>query len=205
MGVAFGSDTEKNKRTTLAEPKWRAGLSAQSRLPEGNQNMNSLTKWNPFRKSNGGEEWAPLARWSPVREMEQLENRMERLLRNWPAWPEIKEPMAVADWAPQVDITEDDKEYLVKAEVPEVKKEDIKVRVEDGTLCITGERKSEKEEKGKKFHRIERAYGSFERSFTLPDDADATKVSSEFKDGMLQVHLPKNPNAKPKAIEVKVQ
>ena len=79
------------------------------------------------------------------------------------------------------------------------------MKVEEGTLSITGERKSEKEEKGKKFHRIERSYGSFERSFTLPDDADATKVTSEFKDGMLKVHLPKNPNAKPKAIEVKVQ
>ena len=111
----------------------------------------------------------------------------------------------MSDWAPRVDISEDDKEYIVKAEVPEVKKEDIKVRVEEGVLRITGERKSEKEEKGKKFHRIERSYGSFERSFTLPDDADATKVTSEFTEGMLQVHLPKSPSAKPKAIEVKVQ
>ena len=92
----------------------------------------------------------------------------------------------------------------MKAEVPEVKKEDLKVTVEDGTLSITGERKSEKEEKGRRFHRIERAYGSFERSFTLPDDADATKVVSDFKDGVLKVHLPKNPNPKPKAIEIKM-
>ena len=164
--------------------------------------MNALTKWNPFHKSNGGDEWGPLARWNPIREMEQMQNRMERLLGNW---PELKEPMTSAEWSPLVDITEDEKEYLVKAEVPEVKKEDLKVKVEDGTLSITGERQSEKEEKGKKFHRIERSYGSFERSFTLPDDADATKVSSEFKDGVLKVHLPKNPNAKPKAIEVKIQ
>ncbi len=93
----------------------------------------------------------------------------------------------------------------MKAEVPEVKKENLKVKVENGTLSISGERRSEKEEKGKKFHRIERAYGTFERSFSLPDDADATKVTSEFKDGMLNVHLPKSPNAKPKAVEVKVQ
>jgi HSP20 family protein len=167
--------------------------------------MSALTKWNPFRKSNGGEEWGPLSQWNPAREMERFENRMLRLFRNWPAWPELNEPLAVADWAPQVDITEDDKEYLVKAEAPEVKKEDLKVRVEAGVLSITGERKSEKEEKGKKIHRIERAYGSFERSFTLPDDVDTTKVSSDFKDGVIKVHLPKNPNARPKATEIKIQ
>lgn len=167
--------------------------------------MNALTKWSPFRKSHGGEEWEPLARWSSLREMEQMQNRMERLLGNWPIWPEMKEPMTSAEWSPLVDITEDEHEYLVKAEVPEVKKEDLKVTVEDGTLSITGERKSEKEEKGKKFHRIERSHGSFERRFTLPDDADATKVTSDFKDGLLKVHLPKSPNAKPKAIEVKIQ
>ncbi len=167
--------------------------------------MNALTKWSPFRKSNGGEEWGLLARWSPLREMEQMQNRMERLLGSWPTWPELKVPMTSAEWSPLVDITEDEHEYLVKAEVPEVKKEDLKVKVEDGTLSITGERKSEKEEKGKKFHRIERSYGSFERSFTLPDDADATKITSDFKDGLLKVHLPKSPNAKPKAIEVKIQ
>lgn len=167
--------------------------------------MNALTKWNPFRKSNGGEAWGPMARLNPVREMEELESRMERLLRNWVAWPELKQPLAVADWAPQVDITEDEKEYLVKAEVPGVNKEDLKVKVEDGTLSIAGERKSEKEEKGKKYHRVERSYGSFERSFTLPEATEANKISSEFKDGMLTVHLPKNPNAKTKAIEIKVQ
>jgi HSP20 family protein len=164
-----------------------------------------LTKWNPFRKSKRGEEWGPLARWNPITELEQMENRIERLFRNWPAVPELKEPLTTADWAPRVDITEDNKEYLVKAEVPEVKKEDLKVRVEDGVLRITGERKSEKEEKGKKFHRIERSYGGFERSFTLPEATDTSKISSEFKDGVLMVHLPKNPNAKPRAIEIKVQ
>lgn len=167
--------------------------------------MNTLTKWNPFRKANGGESVGPLTRWNVAKELEQFENRMDQLFRNWPILAEINEPLAVADWTPPVDITEDDKEYLVKAELPEVRKEDLKVKVEDNVLTITGERKSEKEEKGKKYHRIERSYGSFERSFTLPDDADATKVTSEFKDGVLLVHLAKNPGAKPKAIEVKVQ
>ena len=86
-----------------------------------------------------------------------------------------------------------------------MKKEDVKVTVEEGVLTIRGERKAEKEEKGKKYHRVERSYGSFERSFTLPEASDASKINSEFKDGVLTVHLPKNPNAKPKAIEIKVQ
>ena len=79
------------------------------------------------------------------------------------------------------------------------------MNVEDGVLSVSGERKTEKEEKNKKFHRIERSYGTFQRSFTLPDDADGVKVAAEFKDGVLKVHLPKNAVAKPKAIAVKVQ
>ena len=103
-----------------------------------------------------------------------------------------------------MDITEDDKEYLVKADLPEVKKEDVKVTVENGVLIITGERKFEKEEKDKRYHRLERSYGNFLRSFTLPGAADGSKVSAEFKDGVLKVRLPKTEKAKPKAVEVKV-
>ena len=110
----------------------------------------------------------------------------------------------MAEWSPLVDITEDEKEYLIKAEVPEIKKEDIKLLVQDNVLTISGERKSEKEEKGKKYHRVERTFGSFMRSFTLPEDADGSKVAAEYKDGMLNVRLPKSEKAKPKSIEVKV-
>jgi HSP20 family protein len=115
-----------------------------------------------------------------------------------------KEALRVAQWSPLVDITEDEKEYLIKAELPDMKKEDVRLTVENDVLAISGERTFEKEEKGKKYHRIERAYGSFVRSFTLPEDADGSKVSADFKDGMLQVHLPKSQKAKPKAIEIKV-
>ncbi len=168
--------------------------------------MNALTKWNPFRTSSEIEEWGPLARWSPFREMERVQREMDRLFNGGMARSTRgEEPMTITAWSPSVDITEDDKEFLVKAELPEVKKDEVKVTVEDDVLTIRGERKAEKEEKGKKYHRIERSYGSFERSFTLPEAADAGKISSEFKDGVLTVHLPKNPNAKPKAIEVKVQ
>ena len=115
-----------------------------------------------------------------------------------------RDEITLADWAPLADITEDDKEYVIKAELPDVKKEEVKVTVENGTLTISGERKFEKEEKKKKYHRVERSYGSFVRSFTLPDQADSSKVKAEFKNGMLTVRVPKNEKAKPKQIEVNV-
>ncbi|MFB3778240.1 MAG: Hsp20/alpha crystallin family protein [Bryobacteraceae bacterium] len=111
----------------------------------------------------------------------------------------------VADWSPTVDISETDDEYLVKAEIPEVDRKDVKVTVQDGLLTIQGERKQEKEEKGKRFHRVERAYGTFLRTFDMPDGVDEEKLRAEFKDGMLLVHLPKTEKAKTKAIEVKVE
>lgn len=115
-----------------------------------------------------------------------------------------EENMTVPEWAPAVDIIEDEKEYLIKVELPEIPKEAVKVTMEGGTLTISGERKGEKEEKGRRFHRIERYYGSFARSFTVPDDAEDGKVNAEFKDGMLRVHLAKTEKARPKQIEVKV-
>ena len=115
-----------------------------------------------------------------------------------------EEQIAVPEWTPLVDISEDDKEYRIKVELPEVKKEDVKVTAEEGTLTIMGERKFEKDEKGKKYHRVERAYGSFMRNFSLPDDASAAKVTADFKDGVLAVHLAKTAKTKPQQIEVKV-
>lgn len=115
-----------------------------------------------------------------------------------------EEQIAVPEWAPLVDISEDEKEYRIKAELPEVKREDVKVTAEEGTLTITGARKFEKEEKGRRYHRVERAYGTFGRSFSLPDDASPAKVSAEFKDGVLTVHLVKDVKAKPPQVEIKV-
>lgn len=198
--VADGRDTRTTARLT-----GRASLPGKKLPARKVLNMSNLSIWNPFRRSTALDEWRPLSRWNPSREMEDMQRRVDELIRNLPALPESREPLAVAEWAPAVDIAEDDKEYLVKAELPDVKKEDVKVTVEDGTLSITGERKSEKEEKGRKFHRIERSYGRFERTFALPDNADAMKVTSNFKDGLLEVHLAKNPVAKPKATEIKIQ
>jgi len=114
------------------------------------------------------------------------------------------ENITVPEWAPLVDIMEDEKEYLIKIELPEVHKDDVKVTVEGGTLTIAGERKAEKEVKGRKLHRVERFYGRFERSFSIPDDAEGSEVKAEFKDGILRVHLAKSEKARPKQVEVKV-
>ncbi len=149
-----------------------------------------------------------ITRWNPMREMEDMQRRMSSLF-DWSPFRRGNlaaedENMTVPEWAPLVDIAEDGKEYLIKVELPEVPKEDVKVTVENGTLTISGERKAEKEEKGRKFHRLERFYGRFERSFTIPDDAESGEVKADFKDGVLRVHLAKSEKARPKQIEVKV-
>jgi HSP20 family protein len=145
-----------------------------------------------------------LTRWEPLREMEEFQNRLSTLFGRPSRRGNGREEITLPEWTPLADITEDEKEYLIKAELPEMKKEDVKVTVENGVLTISGERKFEKEEKKRKYHRVERGYGTFMRSFALPDDADFNKVNAEFKSGVLTVHVPKSEQAKPKQIEVKV-
>lgn len=145
-----------------------------------------------------------LVRWDPFRELEDMSERLNRVFARPSMRNAGKENLTVADWMPVVDISESDGEYLIKAELPEVKKEDVKVTVEEGVLTIQGERRHEKEEKGKKYHRVERSYGSFVRSFTLPESVDEGAVKAEYKDGVLNLHLPKSEKVKPKAIDVKV-
>jgi HSP20 family protein len=108
------------------------------------------------------------------------------------------------DGAPFVDIQETAQEYFIKAEMPEMKREDVQVNVLDGVLTIEGERSQEKEEQGKTFHRAERSYGKFVRQFGLPAEVDAAKVQAEYRDGVLNVHLPKAAAAKSTAVNVKV-
>jgi HSP20 family protein len=149
-----------------------------------------------------------LVRWDPFRELEEMSTRLNRFfghqMPSRPAGDAGKDAMMTFDWAPTVDVVETPEEFQLKVELPEVKKEDVKVSVDHGVLRLEGERRQEKEDKGKKYHRIERSYGSFLRTFTLPDNIDDTKVRAEFKDGMLNVRLPKTEKSKPKAIEVKV-
>lgn len=146
-----------------------------------------------------------LIKWDPFRELEDVSSRLNRIFGRTAGRTESdNEMLAVADWMPSVDISETDAAYLIKGEIPGVNKEDVKVTIQDGMLTIQGERKMEKEEKGKKFHRVECSYGSFVRSFRVPDDADESAVKAEFKDGMLNVTLPKSAKAKPKSINVSV-
>jgi HSP20 family protein len=146
-----------------------------------------------------------IVRWDPFRELEDMSMRLGRFF-NQPRLRRVDDDDGsfFADWAPAVDVQETDKEYIVKADLPDVRKEDVKVGIEDGVLTLEGERKQEKEEKGKKFHRVERVYGKFVRRLALPMEVEAQKVAAEFKDGVLNVRMPKAEAAKPRAIDVKV-
>ena len=147
-----------------------------------------------------------LTTWNPFRELDEVQNRLGNFFgTTFPRFGNGNGGMQLAEWSPQVDIIEGEKEYLVKADLPEMKKEEIKVTMEEGVLQISGERKVEKEEKNKKFHRMERSYGRFERTFMMPDDADSTKIAAEFKEGILKVRIPKSPVVKPKAVEIAVK
>jgi HSP20 family protein len=135
-----------------------------------------------------------------LRDFEEMPDKLQRFFSPFLA----NESVTAAEWSPLVDISETEKEYLFKVELPEVNAKDVNVTIREGVLTIEGERQAEKEETGKKFHRVERYYGKFVRTFAVPVDADDTKVGAEFKDGMLAVHLPKAEKARPKTIEVKV-
>lgn len=142
-------------------------------------------------------------RWDPFLELEEMQTRLNRLFGSRQPSQTAEFP-AFAGWSPAVDVQETDKEYLIKADLPDVKREDVRVELQEGMLAIEGERRQEKEETGKRFHKIEREYGKFVRRFAVPTEVDASKASAEFRDGVLSVHLPKSPIAKPKTITVKV-
>lgn len=144
--------------------------------------------------------------WNPLRDLETLQDRLLRAMNGQTSKhvPERQVPLASSQWTPSVDISEDANEYLIKAELPEVSKEDVKLTVENDVLTIKGERRFEPETDQKKYHRIERGYGSFTRVFALPEDADSERVVAEFRNGLLTVHLPKSEAKKPRQIEVLV-
>ena len=140
-----------------------------------------------------------MMRLEPFRELEEMTNRLNRILRR-----EGPDDEVFAGWAPAIDVQETNNEYLIKADLPEVRREDVKVSVEDGILAVEGERKMEKEESGKKFHRVERSYGRFVRRMTVPTNVEQDKVIADFKDGVLNIHLPKSPAVKPRTVDIKV-
>jgi len=108
------------------------------------------------------------------------------------------------DWSPRVDISETENSFQITAEIPGINKEDVQINLEEGVLNIHGERKEEKEEKGRRFHRVERFYGAFSRSFSLPPNIDEKHIEANFKDGLLMLRVPKKTVDKPKPIEVKI-
>lgn len=146
-----------------------------------------------------------LIRWEPFKDADEMLRRLAGA--DFARWPRIAAGNGekLVEWSPAADISETDKEYVVKAELPGVKRDDVKVTQDDGVLTIEGERKYEKQDKDEKTHRVERFYGSFSRSFSLPEDADAKSIRAETKDGMLNVHIPKLKVEKPKAVQIKVE
>ena len=139
-----------------------------------------------------------LSIWNPIHEMEELfHNRLASVLGG--------ERVQSVAWSPVVDIEETELNYLIRAELPGLSKEKVKVTVEDGVLTLSGERDLERKVEGKTFHHIERSHGTFTRSFTLPENAEAESVSANYKDGLLEIRVAKSEEALPKSIEVHVE
>lgn len=146
-----------------------------------------------------------LIRWDPYRELEDMSNRLQRLFARPFERETGSELMTLSDWYPAVDIEEDQESFHIKAELPAVAKEDVRIEVTDGILNIAGERHREKEQKGIRCHRSERSYGMFQRSFTLPENVDAKQVDAQFRDGVLDVRLPKVERSKQGARQIEIR
>jgi HSP20 family protein len=148
-----------------------------------------------------------LIRWTPFRELDDIFARYSPFPGHRPvsgAGAGAAEETALTAWTPVANISETEAEYLIKAELPEVAREDVKVTVDDGVITIRGERRKEAEQKDEKFHRVESFYGSFARSFRLPEDADVAAIQAESKNGVLKVRVPKQPAARARTVEVQV-
>jgi HSP20 family protein len=143
-----------------------------------------------------------LTRWDPFREFSTLQGRMNRLFRD--SYGEHDEALTTSTFAPPVDVYEDEHNVTLKIEVPGIDEKDIDVRIENNTLTVHGERKFEKEEKEENFRRVERQYGSFTRSFTLPNTVDTESIHANYDKGILKIELAKKAEAKPKQIKVNI-
>ena len=143
-----------------------------------------------------------ITRWDPFREFTTLQDRMNRLFRD--SFSDGQVTLTTSTFAPPVDVYEDEHNVTLKIEVPGIEEKDIDVRIENNTLTVHGERKFEKEEKEENYRRVERQYGSFTRSFTLPNTVDAENVQANYEKGVLKIKLAKKAEAKPKQIKVNV-
>ena len=141
-----------------------------------------------------------IIRWDPFRDLVTLRDKMNRLFED--AVRGEEKDLISSSWAPAVDIYETENELVLAAEVPGVEEKDVEISVEDNTLSIRGERKFQKETKEENYHRIERSYGAFYRSFTLPNYIDQERIHAEHESGVLKVHMPKKPEVKPRKVKI---
>ncbi len=145
-----------------------------------------------------------LVRWNPSRELNRMHDDLNRLISSFFSGDAPETSFARGAWEPAVDISETPESYLVTAELPGMSKDDVNISYEDGILTIRGEKKQEKEEKRKNYHRVERSFGAFERSFRVPSRVMVEKIEAKFKDGVLSLMLPKAEEARPKEIPIKI-
>jgi HSP20 family protein len=145
-----------------------------------------------------------LIRWTPGRELMGIQGEMNRFFDDFFGVPRKAEDQERLRWTPRVNIEEVKDHFEITAELPGLKREDVKIEIKDRVLTLTGEKKVENEKKDRNVYLFERTYGSFCRTFTLPDNVDEEKIGAEFKDGLLRIDIPKTEEAKPKEIEVKV-
>lgn len=141
-------------------------------------------------------------RWDPFRDLNMLQDRMNRLFEDAGRGARNEEPSSTTIWSPAVDIYETENEIVVQAELPGMDRKDITLHLENNVLTIRGDRKFQKETKEDNYHRIERSYGGFSRSFSIPATVDEEKIHADYKDGVLKIALPKKEQAKPKQIQI---
>jgi HSP20 family protein len=146
-----------------------------------------------------------ITRWRPFRDMVSIQDEMNKLFDDFFGRPLVRTEWTEGVWTPSVDVSEDKDNVVIKAEMPGMKKEDVKISVQDNVLTLKGEKEQEKEEKEKNYHRIERSYGSFCRSFQLPTAVKTDKIKASYKDGVLNISLPKTEEVKPKEIPISIE
>lgn len=145
-----------------------------------------------------------LIRFNPARDLWRIRDDMDKVFNQFFSRPYEGDDFPEIEWAPRVDIMEKDNEYMLRAELPGLVKDDVKITMQDNVLTIKGEKKEEIKEENKNYHLCERRYGKFMRSFRLPTPVEAKKIDANFKDGVLTISLPKSEEAKPKEIEIKM-
>jgi HSP20 family protein len=146
-----------------------------------------------------------ITRWRPFRDMVSIQDEMNKLFDDFFGRPLVRTEWTEGVWTPSVDVSEDKDNVIIKAEMPGMKKDDVKISVQDGVITLRGEKKQETEEKDKNYHRIERSYGSFCRSFQLPTTVKTDKIKASYKEGVLSVTLPKTEEVKPKEIPIIIE